>query len=257
MFITRGMASKFGPKFAVKARFVPDWNTPAQMKNATCVVEDSNGWALMLEMHNEIFLNQLSESANQWHWIFLAQVLKEDEESLFAFESLQQRNLFALIKELPSLGPKKAASILGKLGVEGVRALLFGENPKMFKVAGVGPKGLAQFAQGLQNNKQKFLPVLEANAESSIKAETPHLTEDQSKKASRSEAPKSRITLSPALLKGLERLGISSEDAFTLYQNIVNDGIDLSEMDQAALLQKMLMKWGDRGVRRAEFEGGV
>lgn len=250
------MAAKLGPRFAVKARFVPEWNSHAQTKQSLCVVEDAQSWSWILEIHDEAFLNRLSQSPDVWHWIYLAQVLKEDEESLFAFETLQQRQLFILIKELPSLGPKKAAGLLGGLGVDGIRALLFGENPKMFKVNGVGPKGLAQFAQGLQHHKDKFLPVL---ASAGDMARTDETMSDRGQIAADTtvtkEKPKSRITLSPALLKGLERLGISSEDAFTLYHAIVSDGVDLSELNQAELLQKMLMKWGERSANRSTFEG--
>lgn len=232
------MAAKLGPKFAIRAKLLSDWSPSLGANDPECVLACGEDHAISVEVYSQSLRTRLYQEESP-RWIFLAQVLKEDEETLFAFATPEERKIFIALKELPAIGPKKAATLMGALGVEGLRSLLYGESARAFKVPGIGPKTLSQISQGLQNNKKKFSPLLEVDGDS----EEAVGASAHSGEIKQTLAPP-RARLSPALLKGVERLGISSDEAFYIYQKLVEDGEVDEAIDHTQLLSKMLQKWG-------------
>lgn len=72
------------------------------------------------------------------------QVVRENDISLYGFQSASERRLFDLLITASGLGPKLALSLLGTIGEEGVVAsVLKGDSKVLTRAAGVGMK-LAQ-----------------------------------------------------------------------------------------------------------------
>jgi AraC-like DNA-binding protein len=123
LFITDIMASKLGPKFSLLAKGRKDWTSTLTNPDTQVVVETNKGEAFVLEVFSEKFHTQLIESSEE-RWIFLAQIIREDEEILFAFENPRERTLFEELRSIDGIGPKSAALLVGRLGLAGFRGIL-------------------------------------------------------------------------------------------------------------------------------------
>ncbi len=71
--------------------------------------------------------------------------VREDQLSLFGFESVAERDAFRLLLTVNSVGPKLALGILDRLGLAGLAAAVAREDAKAFKsISGVGPKTVSR-----------------------------------------------------------------------------------------------------------------
>lgn len=70
-----------------------------------------------------------------------ALIVREDAFVLFGFESIEELELFDLLRSVTGVGPKSALAILSQLSVEAIRGAVVSENDSTFKaVSGIGPK---------------------------------------------------------------------------------------------------------------------
>lgn len=68
-------------------------------------------------------------------------VVREDDLSLFGFESKQERELFELLCTVNGIGPKLAMTVLAGIEAEDIRKAVNSQNEAAFRaIAGVGPK---------------------------------------------------------------------------------------------------------------------
>jgi Holliday junction DNA helicase RuvA len=231
------MASKLGPKFSLLAKGRKDWTSTLTNSDTQVVVETNRGEAFVLEVFSENFHTQLIENSEE-RWIFLAQIIREDEEILFAFENPRERTLFEELRSIDGIGPKSAALLVGRLGLTGFRSLL--ENPKNIstvKIPGLGPKNLEKMSLGLKQKKEHFLGIVgQRSIESSDLQETNEiLTSD-------------RVDLE----KALTQLGLKSHEARDVFAQMCKENPSYQEMALAQLLQETL-RWLGRTRSRSEL----
>ncbi|MGE0000980.1 MAG: Holliday junction branch migration protein RuvA [Fimbriimonadaceae bacterium] len=68
-------------------------------------------------------------------------IVREDDWSLFGFESAQERHAFDLLREIKGCGPKTSLALIGHLGSQGVsRAIALQDTRSLAGAQGVGPK---------------------------------------------------------------------------------------------------------------------
>jgi len=68
-------------------------------------------------------------------------IVREDEQSLTGFTSVDERDLFDLLRSVNGVGPKSALGVLNELTVDQVAQALSEEDDGVFrKVSGIGPK---------------------------------------------------------------------------------------------------------------------
>lgn len=71
----------------------------------------------------------------------IAHVIKEDSETLFGFQTIDELEAFQLLCSVNGVGPKSALAVLGQLGVAGIEEAVSTANDDMFRsVSGIGPK---------------------------------------------------------------------------------------------------------------------
>ena len=105
---------------------------------STHLVLDVNGVGYAVSVTPAMSTSALVGSALMLH---TALIVREDAFSLFGFETLQELELFDLLRSVTGVGPKSALAILANLGVEQVRLAVATENDSVFKsVSGIGPK---------------------------------------------------------------------------------------------------------------------
>ena len=70
-----------------------------------------------------------------------ALIVREDAFVLFGFETVEELELFDLLRSVTGVGPKSAMAILSQLSVGAIRDAVLSENDSTFKaVSGIGPK---------------------------------------------------------------------------------------------------------------------
>ena len=68
-------------------------------------------------------------------------IVREDSATLFGFATVQERELFDLLRSVTGVGPKSALAILNELDAEAVAMAVANEDDIAFKaVSGIGPK---------------------------------------------------------------------------------------------------------------------
>lgn len=102
------------------------------------IVLDVNGVGYLVNL-----TLQASSEMNIGKELFLniAHIVKEDSETLFGFQTLDELEAFQLLCSVNGVGPKSALAVLGQLGVSGIEEAVSTANDDMFRsVSGIGPK---------------------------------------------------------------------------------------------------------------------
>jgi Holliday junction DNA helicase RuvA len=220
------MASRLGPLYSLLGVAKRDWTSSLQNSESQVVIE-SGSQAFVFEVLSESFRDKLLNSSEPT-WIFLGQVLREDEEILYAFENPRERTLFEELRSIDGIGPKSAALLVGRVGLKGFREIL--ENPKAIatvKVPGLGPKNLEKISLGLKQKKEHFLGIVGAR-------DVQNQTEEMS----------SRMGTRSDLESALVQLGLKSFEARALYEKMCEENEAFADMALQELLQEALKWWG-------------
>ena len=86
---------------------------------------------------------ETSSGLNKGQSAFLhtALIVREDAFTLFGFATLEELEMFDLLRSVTGVGPKSALGILASMSSEQIRAAVIAEDDGAFKrVSGIGPK---------------------------------------------------------------------------------------------------------------------
>ena len=82
--------------------------------------------------------------------LYTTLVVRENEQSLYAFRRPEEKRLFEMLIKVKGVGPKSAASLLSALGAGVVLAAVRAEDKRaLAKAPGVGPRAAAQIVLDL------------------------------------------------------------------------------------------------------------
>jgi len=219
------MASSTGPKFAALVSAPQEWNLAGSLEDNSVALRLPNGEGWVVEVFSRSFRERLLLGKETW--IFLAHIIREDAELLYAFETVMERALFIELRELDSIGPKTAAIAVAALGTKALSDLLHGAAPATYKVPGLGPKTLEKLAIGLKGKQEKFLKLLAPVH------------------GSGSGLQKLSGPLPPALLiQSMEKLGLRPTDTMHVYRELLEEDPENEKIESAELLRKLLQRWG-------------
>jgi len=111
------------------------------------VVEAGNG-RLVVDVHGVgyevqvpetlvITLGEIGASVE----LFVRQIVREDDISLYGFLNADQRRLFDLLREVKGCGSRTSLSVISTLGEEATMAAIAGQDSKLLaRAPGVGPR---------------------------------------------------------------------------------------------------------------------
>jgi holliday junction DNA helicase RuvA len=91
----------------------------------------------------------LAERLNIGEKVFLHTylIVRENELSLYGFESAEDRKLFTTLLGVDGVGPKVALSVLSTLTIDAIQRAIFSEEPELLsRVPGVGKKTAQKMA---------------------------------------------------------------------------------------------------------------
>jgi len=87
-------------------------------------------------------------------------VVREDHLSLYGFETIEERDLFAHLISVAGVGPKTALASLSTLTPETVRRAITGDQPEIFtRVPGIGKKTAQKIILDLQGKIEPLEPL--------------------------------------------------------------------------------------------------
>lgn len=110
------------------------------------VVLDVNGVGYKLTVANP-YRYELKQSAT----IYVEQIVRENEQSLYGFFDLEEKQLFQKLTSVSGIGPKSAVAILAGNDTSGVfSAIESGDVNYLIKFPGVGKKTAQQIVLDLQ-----------------------------------------------------------------------------------------------------------
>ena len=89
--------------------------------------------------------------------LFISHIIREDSQSLFGFESADEKKFFEMLLDVNGIGPKSAFALVSHLGVEQIISAITFENSDVLKSApGVGKKSAEQIVLSLKDKVQKL-----------------------------------------------------------------------------------------------------
>ena len=99
-----------------------------------------------------------------------ALIVREDAFTLFGFETLEELELFDLLRSVTGVGPKSALAILSQLSAGSIRDAVLSENDATFRaVSGIGPK-TAKLITVTLAGKLAGMPVVAPPARAGVKS---------------------------------------------------------------------------------------
>ncbi len=84
-------------------------------------------------------------------------IVRENELTLYGFESQADRELFNLLLGVAGVGPKVAISVLSTMNIDAVQRAVFSDEPELLsRVPGVGKKSAQKIALHLKDRLKPF-----------------------------------------------------------------------------------------------------
>ena len=236
------MATTIGPTFALQVSRPSSWNPDHLGLKAEQIAVEHNGQGLIVDIHGATFRQSIR--FDHPHWVFVAEIIKDDGRALYGFETPLERALFIELWELDSIGPKTAAHILAELGPAGIKGLITGQLTGKIKVAGLGPKTLDKLIHGLQSSKEKFEKLLLSFSGGVSRAGAVPFSGDDSRSMG-------------VLVGALEKLGLRPADSLKICEDLEAEGQSVSALELGEAIKVVVKRWGQmrhRGSAQASAE---
>lgn len=227
------MASNIGPLVSFEASAPLEWNPPQSKNTQSLIVKDNQGFGWSVDISSADLRKKLLENSTPTR-LFIAQVIREDANIYFAFESLVERNLFLELRELDAIGPKMAALILASLSLEELSKVATGELKQIpRKISGLGPKIQEKLVLGLKQKSDVFLELLSL-------AE-PHARRQDSARLSHSSSQRGAPSF---VLQSMEGLGLRASDTETIWNILVKEDPLFDQKEKGEIIKRLLQEWG-------------
>lgn len=89
--------------------------------------------------------------------LFISHIIREDSQTLYGFESADEKKFFEMLIDVNGIGPKSAYGLISHLGVSQILSAITFENADVLKTApGVGKKSADQIILTLKDKIKKL-----------------------------------------------------------------------------------------------------
>lgn len=147
---------------------------------------EHHGSTIVVDVHGVGYEVQIPESA----WtslpdlgervdLFVRQVFREDDVSLYGFVDAGERRLFDLLTEVKGCGPKIGLSLLGQVGAAAVAEAILRQDSKTLSLAsGVGPRLAERIILELKDKVQQEAFMQKVEAATTSRKAVVHVADD-------------------------------------------------------------------------------
>lgn len=102
------------------------------------ITVDCNGIGFMVFTTTSVISNSAEGELIK---LFVHQVIKEDEHSLYGFATKEEKSMFLRLISVSGIGPKSALSMLSELGASNIAlAIVTGDVKGLTRISGIGSK---------------------------------------------------------------------------------------------------------------------
>ena len=128
------------------------------------IVLENNDIGYMIYVANPYSFNEQEE-----YTVYVYQHIKEDENSLYGFKTLEEKELFLKLIDVKGLGPKMALVMLASASIEGVIDAINRENILYLKkIPKIGEKLAKQIILDLKGKVYTDKEIIEENPEEEL-----------------------------------------------------------------------------------------
>lgn len=180
------------------------------MKKSASVIIDVNGVGYQVTIPARHLGKYAQNSESE---IFIHHHIWEGGEELYGFLKKSDADFFALLTEIPNIGPRTALNILHHADIEDIRSAVVHGNATVFShTSGLGKKTAEKIILGLKDHLQSFVPAHPEDSKSAGAFEVTEalmslgFTREQAQRAV-SELPGQAKTTEEKMKEALKRLG--------------------------------------------------
>ncbi|MBI2356028.1 MAG: Holliday junction branch migration protein RuvA [Candidatus Doudnabacteria bacterium] len=177
-----------------------------QYKSGSYIILDANGVGYKIFVIPPLLL---SLKQNQDLALVIHTYVREDQISLYGFESLPELEFFELLLTVSGIGPKSALGIMSLAGLEMIKSAIVSEDPSVFtKVSGIGRKTaervIVELKEKLRDESEK-VPVAKEHSDAVDALLALGYTQQEARDALK-QVPKEITTLSEKVKIALKSL---------------------------------------------------
>lgn len=172
--------------------------------------------------------------------LFISHIIRENDETLYGFESLRAKKLFELLLQVKGVGPKSAFALMSSLSVlEIIQAIQTEDRKKLKSAPGVGDKAAAQMILDLSKKVFKIQMYSDARSKLNVVAgvEQPLMQIEPMVLQSPAASSLGHELLDEALMACRE-LGFKDEKVIPLAQKILGE----TEIHRSEQLVHLVLK---------------
>lgn len=178
----------------------------------------------------QVYFNYIFPEGEQAS-VYVAHIIRESAETLFAFRTLREKKLFELLITVKGVGPKSAYNIVSQISIDEIILAVTTEKKSILtKVSGVGAKASSQIILDLAKKIHKIkmyssdplttgfmsVPVIEAS-------EQIELASEKTKSPSTIELSASAEEILNDTVLACQNLGFQTEKVIPLAQRILKE----------------------------------
>ncbi len=154
--------------------------------------------------------------------LFIHHHISENDQSLWGFNTLEDKKMFELLKTVNKVGSSKAYPLISNIGTEGVtQAIIFDQPNVLSQAPGIGKKMAEQIILSLRDKIEKF------------QAANVKLTENQEFNIDMISTPETKKKVDTGImndvLMALDSLGSKDKDVAKLVREQLVNGLTSSE----------------------------
>lgn len=242
------MATSIGPLFALWVDTPIEWRRGLGLSDSECVIRSrTQGQAWVVDLVSKSLKAKLDQG--QETWVFIAQIIREDGEALFAFETSAERALFVEIREIDSIGSKYAATAVSELGLAGIHLILRSASLPAIKIPGLGPKTLEKIRLGVKAKQDVFARILQSATQAASQVSGTSLSINSQSESTQSNsvivnAVAAYVEVPDIILQALTKLGIKTSDAIRLFEDCTQAKPEFPKLAAGEQLKALLSRWG-------------
>jgi len=127
--------------------------TLTQVMSEGLVLETAGGVSYQIHVHKRLTLPAVGDAYKLWTYL----VVREDQQTLYGFSDLGEREVFGHLLSVSGVGPRLALALLETLGAaELVQAVLKDNSRVLALTSGVGPKTAQRIVLDLKGRLEKW-----------------------------------------------------------------------------------------------------
>lgn len=212
----------------------------------TGVILDVQGTGYELSLSLRGIANLAPEGSDQQFWVYTR--VREDEISLYGFESIEERQTFTVLMQVNGVGPKVGLAILSYLSLGALLRSVESDEPEaLYPVPGIGKRTAEKIMVELKGRLDRFPSLLPETSG----------TESRAAKTAVSRISSGwGVSLESDIVSALENLGFKEKEISPVLRALKEDyaGEDFSNLVKKAL---RLISSGFKGRNGASKSPGA